>query len=197
MSKNKPYILGIGFSPRKNGNTDTLLKWALSFARKQRARTKALFVRDLKINPCLGCRYCEEQGECVQKDDFEIFKKELEQADMLVISSPIFFLGVPAQAKAMIDRAQFFWARKYLLDTPAKQSIRPCLLLLAGGSDSPKIFEGAIATIKAFLDVLGFRIAREIKVRAVDEKAQVKEVKGLKERVEKALSKLIASLSRE
>jgi len=190
-----PRVLGIGFSPREKGNSDLLLEGALKTARENGARTKKLMVREYQVQPCLGCRSCEEYGECIQKDDFKIFEKELERADILIISTPVFFLGVPGKAKGLIDRFQSFWARKYLLDQPPSRENRPALLLICAGSDSPDIFEPSLRTIRAFLEVAGFKLKAKVEVKGVDEKGAVKEVKGLKEKVSRGVIKLLKASS--
>lgn len=67
-----------------------------------------------KIAPCIACERCLKTGECVQKDDFDLLAAALEAADVLIWISPLYFGGVSAQLKAIIDRFQMLWARNVL-----------------------------------------------------------------------------------
>jgi len=187
--------LGIGFSPRPGGNSDLMLEWALSGAKEAGAKVKRIFVRDLKINYCLGCRYCESEGECIQKDDFQKFAKELERADGLIISTPIFFLNLPGHSKAMIDRFQTYWSRKYLLARPPRREERKALVLISAGSDLENVFDCAKRTLRAFFQVAGFQAWKELGINAVDEKAAVRKISGLEKRIQKVGHNLVRSKS--
>ena len=94
---NMVYISG---SPRKNSNTDYLLKIALSV-------TGGQFIKlaDYWIEPCKSCRTCQKLGRCVIDDDMNnIIIPTLLKADSIVIGSPVYFNNVSAQTKAFIDR---------------------------------------------------------------------------------------------
>lgn len=162
------------------------MKWALAGAKKSGAKTKSIFVRDFRINPCRNCGKCAETGVCVQKDDFPGLSREIDRADLLVIASPVYFLGVPSQAKALVDRFQSYWARKYILKKPLARDCRPALLLMVAGSDRKDVFICAQRTISAFLSVAGYRLADQKFFMGIDEKGSVKYVPGLKNQAEKA-----------
>jgi len=191
-AKNSQLVLGIGFSPRKGGNSDQLLNWALAGAKKEGATTRHLFLRDFRIYPCKNCCECEETGVCVQKDDFSKVSKEIDAADLLVISSPVYFLGVPSHGKALIDRFQSYWVKKYLLDKPPERDDRPALLLMAAGSDKKDVFECSKRSINAFLRVAGFKLCAEKFFGGIDEKGSAKYVFDIKTQAESA-GKCLAS----
>jgi len=189
--RNGLYVLGMGFSPRASGNSDQLLEWALSAIKKDARKIKKLYLREYNINHCLGCRFCEEKGVCIQKDDFLFIEKELKKADLLVISTPVFFLGAPGLAKAMIDRAQVLWARKYLLGRPPERVGRGALLLMCAGSDGKEVFDCVKRTVRAFLDVAGFKLKLESGITKVDEKGEVLRLNGLEDKIETLGKKLL------
>jgi len=194
-AKNSPLVLGLGFSPRKGGNSDQILKWALEGARKAGAETKALHVRDYRVKPCTNCSECDEDGICVLKDDFSKLSKQIDAADLLVIASPIYFLGVPAHAKAMIDRFQSYWVRKFLLDKPLPRDDRPALLLLVAGSDKKDVFECSKRSINAFLRVAGFKLCEHKFFGGMDEKGSAKYMLGVKTQAENAGKALVCAAS--
>jgi multimeric flavodoxin WrbA len=193
-TEKSPLVLGIGFSPRKGGNSDRLLEWALAGAKKAGARTKKIFARDFFLLPCLSCRACERTGKCPQKDDFNKISKLMDRADIMVVATPVYFLGIPGQAKNLIDRCQTYWSKKYLLKVPPKRSGRPGLLLMTAGSKGKNAFEGTVRTIRAFWDVTGFKSAGERGVEGVDETGAVDALPSLKEEIV-GLGKIIAGRS--
>ena len=101
-------LLSVNGSPHKEkGNTYTIVKAFLRGAKKQGAEIiDEIFLQDKKIGYCLGCFMCwiKTPGECIQKDDMkEILHKVLE-ADVLLLSTPVYIDGVSAQTKIFIDR---------------------------------------------------------------------------------------------
>ena len=97
-------VLGIVCSPRKGGNTEILVKEALEAARQAGADTELVLVADRNISPCDGCGTCEENGVCKIKDDMQDIYKQLEIASGVILGTPVYFMNVSAQAKAIIDR---------------------------------------------------------------------------------------------
>ena len=114
-------IIAILGSPRKEGNSDILLNSAIKGAKSNGASVEKIIVRDLQIAPCNSCGGCWEKGVCVIEDDMQKMYPKLVDADGIIVSSPIYFMGVSAQLKAFIDRCQAFWARKYVLHLPIRE----------------------------------------------------------------------------
>ena len=96
--------LGIVCSPRKGGNTEILVREALEAARESGSETELIMVAEKNITPCDGCAACVETGVCKIKDDMQMIYEQLEQADAIIIGSPVYFMNVSAQAKAVMDR---------------------------------------------------------------------------------------------
>jgi multimeric flavodoxin WrbA len=101
-------VLGIVCSPRVNGNTEILVKEALESAGKLGADTEMTRVSDLNIAPCDGCETCEITGECKIEDDMQGIYTKLLQADGIILGSPVYWWGVTAQAKIIMDRTFLF-----------------------------------------------------------------------------------------
>jgi multimeric flavodoxin WrbA len=97
-------ILGLSCSPRKEGNTMLLLNEALQGAKQEGAETELYTVSGKDLRPCEGCWICTKGGECYIKDDMqELFEKML-GADGIIFGAPVYFYGMAAQAKTVIDR---------------------------------------------------------------------------------------------
>lgn len=97
-------ILGIVCSPRKDGNTEILVRAALEAAREAGGETELILVADMNIAPCDGCGACLKNGMCKIKDDMQMIYEQLELAEGVVLGTPVYFMNVSAQAKAIMDR---------------------------------------------------------------------------------------------
>lgn len=170
--------LGIYGSPRKGGNTDQLLDKALEGAQSAGAEVKRLYVRDFNLCGCLECGGCDKTGECVVKDDMQQVYPLLDWAEVIFLASPIFFYGVTAQAKALIDRSQARWSRRLLEKTPEEKALRNRgrgYLIAVGATRGKNLFEGAILTAKYFFDALDMTYEGGIFFRSLEKRDAVKE----------------------
>jgi multimeric flavodoxin WrbA len=108
-------VLGISGSPRRDGNTELLLKEFLQGARASGRETELFILSKFKISLCTSCNSCQKDGQCIIDDDMQLMYSKLFEADYIVLASPIYFGGVSAQLKPFIDRCQTLWSRKYIL----------------------------------------------------------------------------------
>jgi multimeric flavodoxin WrbA len=169
-------VLGIFGSPRRGGNTDILLEEALKGAGKEGANIERLYLSDFTITPCKECHGCDDTGKCILLDDMGKIYPKLLEADVVIFASPIFFYGVTAWAKALIDRSQALWARKYLLKDPLlgrEGKKRIGFFISVGATKGPRVFDGAILTVKYFFDVLNAEYAGELLFRGVEAKGDI------------------------
>ena len=168
-------VLGIAGSPRRGGNTDMLLAEVMRGAASKGAEVKTVVLDKLKITPCQHCDACLKKGECKIKDDMQTIYRELEQADVIVLASPIQFTGVTAQMKAMIDRFQSRWARKYILKIPplGDNRKRKGFFISVGGRKVADLFNPAMVMIKTVFRVLDIAYAGELLFSGIDEKGAI------------------------
>lgn len=169
-------VLGIAGSPRRGGNTDLLLGEVLAGAKQQGAEVKTIILNDLYITPCQHCDGCLETGECVYQDDMQEIYYELREADHIVLASPIFFMGLTAQTKAMIDRCQALWALKYVLKCPVAfnpERERQGFFVSVGGMGLRNLFEPAMATVRAFFKVLELNYVGNLLLPRIDKKGEI------------------------
>lgn len=98
-------VLAIVSSPRKNGNTELLVDEFVKGAQEAGHEAEKICLREKKIAPCLACEAClRNGGTCVQKDDMTEILPKLIDADVIVLSTPVYYYSICAQLKAMIDR---------------------------------------------------------------------------------------------
>ncbi len=120
-------IVGILGSPRKGGNTETLLDLALGEANEKGVRTEKIVLRDKSIAPCDGCQGCIETGTCVIEDDAQEIYQAMVESDGIIWATPIYFWSMTSQTKTLMDRT-------YALTFPKLQLANKIggLILVAG-----------------------------------------------------------------
>jgi len=97
-------MLGLSCSPRKGGNTETLVTEALAGARSEGAETELFSVHGKDIRPCDGCQTCVETSKCHVQDDMQDVFRLMLESDGIIFGTPIYFYTMTAQAKAIMDR---------------------------------------------------------------------------------------------
>ena len=101
MSK---FVLILKGSPRENGNSNTLAGQVERGAKEAGAEVESLMLHRMDIRPCDACDVCQETGVCIVKDDMQKIYPSLEKADAIVLTSPVYWFTISAQAKLCIDR---------------------------------------------------------------------------------------------
>ncbi len=168
--------LGIAGSQRRGGNTDTLLARFMEGAASQGAEIKTIHVCDLKIAACLHCDACLVSGECKVQDDMHLVYQEFNSSDRIVLASPLHFLSVTAQLKALIDRCQALWARKYILKVPPlseKRQRKGFFISVGGRRTVPNLFEAVLPTIKILFRTIDVPYAGDILVPGIDARGDI------------------------
>ncbi len=167
-------ILG---SPRKKGNSQTLAETVVGAVSEScRSSVDYIYLHGLKdLNPCLGCGGCEKTGMCVIKDDLIELYQKVDEADIVLLATPVYFYGPTAQLKTFIDRFQARWSRKYLLNQRFRRNDRRRGYLLAtAATKGAKVFEPCILIAKSFFDTIDVDYGGEMVVRSVDERGALK-----------------------
>jgi multimeric flavodoxin WrbA len=119
--------------------------------------------------------------------------KELASADRIVLASPLHFMGLTSQTKAMIDRCQSLWAKKYKLHLPplGDNRTRKGLFVSVGGQKLPNLFNPAIATVKALFVSLDIHYAGELLFSGIDRAGDIRNEPGALEKAFMAGRKLV------
>ena len=186
------HILGLLGSPRKKGNTQDLLSMFIKEAEKYGATTNVIDVTKQNIKPCKELIVCEKKGFCPIKDDMDEFiYASIKSADVIVLAAPVFFYNVPSQIKALIDRCQMFWGRKYKLKLEDPNShLRKGFLLSCGASGGKKLFDGIELTAKIFYDALSIPYAESLTYRHIESPGQMASHPTAKEDIKKVVKNL-------
>lgn len=139
-------ILVLNGSPRPSGNTAFLVDAFTKGAEEKGHQVTVVPVCQKKIAGCLACEYCHTKGNrsCIQKDDMSEVYPLLEEAEMIVLASPVYYHSFTGQLQCAINRI-------YALDKP--KNLKKAALILSSGSD--EVYGGAIYEYRnSFLDYL-------------------------------------------
>ncbi|MFW9876937.1 MAG: flavodoxin family protein [Candidatus Thorarchaeota archaeon] len=104
INPTKVHVLGVVGSPRKGGNTEILVDEILSGAEKNGAVIEKVMLNELSINPCQACDSCYKTGKCMHNDDMIDLLKKMENSELWVLGTPIYWWGPTAQFKTFLDR---------------------------------------------------------------------------------------------
>lgn len=117
-------------SPNKKGSTFILADCFRQGAEDAGHTVEMIDVAHAKIHPCTGCIHCGYEGPCVQKDDVEFIRKKILDGDMPVFATPLYYYGMSAQLKTLIDRFCAFNS------SMQRKHMKSALLTVAWNSDS-------------------------------------------------------------
>jgi multimeric flavodoxin WrbA len=140
------------------------------------AETKTFSVCDLKIAGCMHCDACLVKGVCRVQDDMQMVYREMEAADRILLASPLQFMSVSAQMKAMIDRCQALFARKYVLKVPPLGDTRErkgFFISVGGRRTIPDLFGAELVTIKTLFRTIDVIYDGDILIPATDAKGDI------------------------
>ena len=187
------FVLGLQGSPRLKGNSNHLLSVFMDAAQGLGVRTQTLHVDKKNILPCKEYIVCEKKGFCPIDDDMphEIYPL-IRKADVIVVATPIFFYNTTAQMKALIDRCQTLWARKYRLklSDPGKNT-RSGFLLAVGATRGKNLFEGLKLTTAYFFDAVDAEFKGSITYPGIEHRGDMQKHATAAQEVKNAAGELL------
>lgn len=192
-----PYLIAIYGSPRRQGNTAQLLDRSVDAAVQAGATVDRIVLRDLKMSPCLEIYGCKKAGRCVIQDDFQRVYDQIEKADGILLASPIFFYAVSAHTKILMDRCQSAWVKKHWIDkkSPGSRALRrKGLFISVGATRGKRLFDGALLSVRYFLDALDIALWDSLLVRGCDEEGEILQQKETLQTASRLGRGLVAAL---
>jgi putative NADPH-quinone reductase len=180
-------VIGLLGSPLPEGNTAMLLDRALKGAEDAGCAVEKIVVPFLDFEPCMEILFCREHETCQMEDELTPLYQKFRELDGLIIATPVMTMGIPGKLKSLMDRFQVFFMAKYMRRQPLvpkeKRKSRLCLLIAISGMKIPGVFDGAKATVAAFLDIIDCRPFGEILVPDMD---TIKDIRTRPEILEEA-----------
>jgi len=163
----KPDILYISGSPRAR-TSEALIAYIEKGAKAAGARGQHFFLSNKRIVSCIGCGSCSKTGTCMLAsktvhdrliDDYLEFHALIERTDALVIVAPLYFAGPSSQFKALLDRLQPYWAKRYVLGERPRPK-RPAQLFIVGTGGDAHGHAPLVGITKSALAVAGFNLEK-------------------------------------
>ena len=152
-------VLAIAGSPRRNGNSEILLDVIIEEMKKvPKISLEKIVLNEADVRPCRGCNACEKLNYCVIRDGMDLLSQKIIDADCIILAAPIYCMSICAQSKSLVDRAQVFRSRKYVLKLPVvppeRIGKRFGVFISTAGQDWDGVFDAAIPVVKCFFHVI-------------------------------------------
>ncbi|MDO5041576.1 MAG: flavodoxin family protein [Peptoniphilus sp.] len=162
-------ILAIMGSSRKNKNTHKLLDIFKKRVVKEKDEYKEVILKDLKFSGCISCYGCAKKPFCIVKDDLTEVYKDIEEADMIILATPIYFNSLSGLAKNFVDRTQVYWCRKYILKLPPIKEKIGVALINGGAPRQEHQFTGSELVLDHFFKVTSCKKHSIVEIDNTDE----------------------------
>lgn len=171
-------VLIISGSPRKGGNSDLLCDEFMRGVLDGGNAAEKIFLRNKKVAPCNACYYCRDigNGQCAIKDDMSEILDKMQQSDVIVMSSPVYFYSIDAQMKALIDRCVARWR-----DIPDKEFY----YIMTAAEDSATVMDCTLECFRGFAVCLDNAVEKGVIYgKGVYEKGEIKNMPVMKDAYE-------------
>lgn len=173
-------ILAIYGSPRRNKNSDILLEKALEAFKSEEAAITRIYASKADIRHCTGCESCNKTGRCVIKDEMQQVYTQIDEADIVLTATPVYFYTVTSDLKKLIDRCQAVWASKYMTKTEliSKKPRQGYVFCTAGAPGTEAYFDCTVKVLDLFYKCintvrLGEMLVPDVDKMPVEEQADV------------------------
>jgi multimeric flavodoxin WrbA len=192
-------IIGIVGSPRKNGNSDILLKHILDGAKERNVSTEGIHLRDYQFQSCIGCEQCRKDKICTGLNDgMSLLYPKIVESQGMVLVSPTHNYNVTAWMKAFIDRLYCFYDfdnnRPRGWSSRLAHQGRKAVVAAVCEQESKEDMGFTLDAMRRPLSALGYDIIGELLVFAVFDRGKVKEQKDILARASKIGMELAGSL---
>lgn len=144
IGENMKKVIVVSSSPRKGGNSETLANSFAKGARDAGNEVKQIFVRDIGLQFCIGCNFCQTHNKCVLGDKMDEIYKDIETADVLVFASPVYYYSVCGQLKTFLDRLNPLF--------PRDNKFSEIYLLSTAAEADDSAFDGSVSDIQSWID---------------------------------------------
>lgn len=178
-------ILAIVGSPRKGKNNDTLVEHMLKGMRDTnitKMSIEKLYADKLDVSSCKACDACAKKRGCILQDDMKELYKKFDEADIVILSSPLYFNSISGKVKTIIDRNQAIWSSKYVLGESLidkEKSRLGYFICTAGMPESPELFDATLPIIDLFFKSINTEHKGNLFVANVDEVSVLEDKKIL------------------
>lgn len=163
-------VLAIYGSHRRNQNSDILLDKVVEGIGNNDVSLKKVYASTPAIKSCTACEGCYKIGRCVIKDEMQNVYQDIDKADIVISSSPVYFYTVTSDMKKVIDRCQAVWASKYMTATNliSKKHRVGYIICTAGEPEDRSYFDCTVKVFELFYKCINTELTGNLLVSDVD-----------------------------
>lgn len=164
--------IALSSSGRKYSNSSYLLSQAVQSAEDAGIGLTTYDLTEIDIADCTACDACRKTGVCIIDDTATKILDEIWEAGRVILAMPLYYFGPPSRLKALIDRAQYLYHRKYTLKQKlddAAMNKRKGAAIITAGSNVENLFDGADMTLRYFFDSLQIDFSSKLYRTGLDE----------------------------
>lgn len=159
-------VVVVTSSPRKGGNSEVLAQKFADGAAAAGHKVKFVAVRDVGLQFCTGCLYCQTHEKCVLKDGMNDLYSDFENADVLVFATPVYYYAVSGQLKTFLDRLNPLF--------PRRNKFTEVYLLATSAEDADSAMDGSVSDIQGWIDCFdGVTLAGVLRGTGVNDKGEI------------------------
>lgn len=162
---------------RKNGNSEILAEAFAKGAREAGNEVVKIDLREKELKFCTGCMYCADGKKCVLDDFVNGIYDEVQNSDVLVFATPVYYYSVSGQLKTFLDRLNPLYARK--------NRFKKVYLLASSADDDKSAMDGAITAVKGWTDCFdGVSLGGVVYGTGVEKAGEINATKAVSEAYE-------------
>lgn len=159
-------VIVVTSSPRKNGNSEILAQKFAEGAGTAGNEVQFVAVRDIGLQFCTGCLYCNSHDRCILSDGMNTLYDSIQNADVLVFATPVYFFAVSGQLKTFLDRLNALYYRD--------NKFKDVYLLATSADGEESAMDGAVKDIQGWIDCFeGVTLKGVIRGVNVTEKGEI------------------------
>lgn len=129
----------VSSTPRERGNSDILAEEFARGARDAGHEVRKVNIREMQLQFCIGCLYCQNHEGCVLQDGMNALYESVQNADVLVFATPVYYYGMSGQLKTFLDRLNPLF--------PRNNKFREVYLLASAAEDDGSAMDGAVSGV--------------------------------------------------
>lgn len=160
-------IVILNGSPRKQGYTSQMIEVFIESLNNREYEFDIYNCGDLEISFCVDCRYCEKNYKCVINDDMQEIYNKLENADIILFATPVYFYTVSAQLKRVIDRLQVYYFRNINKSNNFKNK-KGILFAVGGAKEYNEQFKSVVTVTKGVMNNLNCSLEHQVFCSSTD-----------------------------
>lgn len=169
-------VLGVVGSPRRHGNTEIVVDEVLRGAEEAGAAVEKVILSELDIAPCEACAACVDTGECVTADAMEELFLRMQQSQVWVLGTPVYWWGPSAQFKTFLDR---WYAKVHRKEDKAMFKGRRVILVVPMGDADPETARHVVGMMTDALEYVEAELCHTVLAPGVNDAGDVLRLRGV------------------